>query len=121
MWTYRQSSGELLKDGRFIAQGYSGHGAGKNNPACQSVRDVGPIPCGAWEIVSLTTGMTPHGPYVLHLEPCNGTQTFGRAGFLMHGDSLKHPGEASEGCVIMQRWVRERVWLSEDRALTVTT
>jgi hypothetical protein len=44
-----------------------------------------------------------HGPYVLRLEPASGTDTFGRSGFLMHGDSKKSPGCAFEGCVIMPR------------------
>ena len=121
MWTYRQATGELLKDGRFIAQGYSGHGNGKNNPAAQNTPNVGPIPAGSWVIVSLTEGMTEHGPYVLRLEPCGGTGTFGRSGFLIHGDNRRAPGEASRGCVILPRFVREKVWASGDRALTVTT
>ena len=121
MWTYRQSTGELLQDGRFVSQGYSGKGVGKNNPALENVHNVGPIPAGAWSIESLTVEKTPHGPFVLHLAPRNGTQTFGRSGFLIHGDSIKAPGEASEGCIILQRWVRSRIWASGDRAVTVTT
>jgi hypothetical protein len=121
LWTYRQATGELLKDGRFIAQGYSGKGHGKNNPAAETEKNVGPIPAGAWSVAALTTEMTAHGPYVLHLSPCNGTQTHGRSGFLMHGDNRQHPGEASEGCIIMQRAIREKVWESGDRVLTVTT
>lgn len=121
MWVYRQSTGELLHDGKFLAQGYSGSGKGKNIPAAEGTKDVGPIPAGAWEITGLTVERTAHGPYVLHLAPCNGTQTFGRAGFLMHGDSIQHPGDASLGCIVMPRWARERVWESDDRSLAVTT
>lgn len=121
MWIYRQSTGELLRDGKFVAQGYSGHGSGKNNPAAESIKDVGPIPTGAWEVAGLTVERTSHGPYVLQLLPCNGTKTFGRAGFLMHGDNIKAPGEASLGCIIMPRWARVKVWESGDRSLTVTT
>jgi hypothetical protein len=121
MWTYRQSTGELLHNGAYVAQGYSGNKAGKNNPAAESTHNVGPIPAGAWEIAALTAGRTPHGPFVLHPQPHNGTVTFGRSGFLMHGDSRTDPGNASQGCIIMPRAVRERVWASNDRALTVTT
>lgn len=120
MWTYRQSSGELLRDGRFIAQGYSGYGTGKNVPAAQTTADVGPIPAGAWRIDSLIPATREHGPFVLVLLPCAGTPTFGRSGFLMHADSLPHPGKASRGCIIMPRFAREMVWSSHDRALTVT-
>lgn len=121
MWIYRQSTGELLRDGKFVAQGYSGHANGKNNPAAEQTPDVGPIPCGAWEIVGLTVERTAHGPYVLQLHPCNGTKTFGRSGFLMHGDNIQHPGEASLGCIVMPRWARVKVWESNDRSITVTT
>ncbi len=49
-WTYRQSSGELLFDGKVVAKGYSGHGEGLNNPEKDSVRDVGPIPRCEWSM-----------------------------------------------------------------------
>ncbi|MPW09303.1 hypothetical protein GCT19_27215 [Paraburkholderia sp. CNPSo 3155] len=45
-WTHSQSSGTLSRDGSLVARGYSGHGAGKNNPVMQAVRSVGPIPEG---------------------------------------------------------------------------
>ena len=46
----------------------------------------------------------------MRLEPNAGTCTHDRAGFLMHGDSVQHPGGASKGCVIMARAVRQSVW-----------
>jgi hypothetical protein len=58
---------------------------------------------------------------VLRLEPEPDTDTFGRAGFLMHGDSGAHPGEASEGCIIMPRNVREAVWTGGDHELEVVS
>ena len=36
-----------------------------------------------------------------------------------HGDSIAAPGTASDGCVIMPRFARERVWESQDRRLAV--
>ena len=62
-----------------------------------------------------------HGPYKLALTPDPANQMFGRSGFLMHGDILEHPGCASEGCIIMPRDVREKMWESEDHALAVVT
>jgi hypothetical protein len=56
---------------------------------------------------------------VLTLKPEADTQTFGRTGFLMHGDSIESPGCASQGCVIMPRPIREQVWKSGDRDLQV--
>ena len=119
MWTYVQKTGALVRDGAIVGTGYSGFGEGKNNPEMQSVADVGPIPCGGWEIVGPPANTAEHGPYVLRLEPAEGMNTFGRSGFLMHGDSIDAPGCASRGCVILPRVVREQVWASGDRELQV--
>ncbi len=119
MWTYAQDSGQLLQDGQLIGTGYSGFDEGKNNPSMQAVANVGPIPQGDWIIVGPPVNTAAHGPYVLTLQPAPGTNTFGRSGFLMHGDSIEAPGCASHGCVIMARTVREQVWDSGDTQLEV--
>ena len=119
MWTYTQKTGALLQDGQQVAIGYSGFDDGKNNPAMQAVVNVGPIPQGDWTIVGPPVNTPDHGPYVLHLQPALGTNTFGRSGFLMHGDSIEAPGCASHGCIIMPRIVREQVWNSGDTELEV--
>jgi Tlde1 domain len=118
-WTYAQQTGELQQDGVHVATGYSGAGDGKNNPAMESVPNVGPIPQGDWTIVGPPVNTAGHGPYVLRLEPATDTPTFGRSGFLLHGDSRESPGNASQGCVIMPRPVREQVWKSGDHDLKV--
>jgi hypothetical protein len=120
-WTYAQKTGELQQDGTPVAIGYSGSGAGKNNPAMEHVRDVGPIPQGEWTIAGPPVDTPQHGPYVLTLKPAADTQTFGRSGFLLHGDSKESPGCASQGCVIMPRSVREQVWKSGDVELEVVS
>ncbi len=120
MWTFVQRTGELLHNGIVVSKdGYSGAGDGKNNPALQNVHNVGPIPCGMWEICGPPYDTTQHGPYVLRLEPAKGTETFGRVGFLMHGDSIAAPGTASQGCIVQERRVRSMVWQSGDRAIEV--
>lgn len=119
-WTYRQETGELLHEGAHVATGYSGAGPGKNNPQMQTVPNVGPIPQGDWTIVGPPADTEQHGPYVLKLQPDEQTETFGRSGFLMHGDSKESPGSASHGCVVLPRPVREQVWESGDRDLEVT-
>jgi hypothetical protein len=118
-WTYSQVSGELQQDGKHVAHGYSGAGDGKNNPPMENVPNVGPIPRGDWNITGPPADTRTHGPYVLHLEPKPETETFGRNGFLIHGDSKEHPGTASQGCIILPRPVREQVWTSGDRDLEV--
>lgn len=118
-WTYSQKTGDLEQDGTHVATGYSGAGEGKNNPTLQNVHNVGPIPQGDWTITGPPVNSEDHGPFVLRLNPVSGTETFGRSGFLMHGDSKEHPGRASEGCVILPRPIREQVWNSNDRDLKV--
>ena len=118
-WTYVQSTGELQRYDAHVANGYSGAGAGKNNPDLEHIHNVGPIPQGDWKIVGPPVNSEKHGPFVLRLEPAHETETFGRAGFLMHGDSKDAPGKASQGCVILPRAVREQVWNSGDQDLKV--
>ncbi len=119
MWTYAQKTGALLHSGQLVATGYSGFEVGKNNPAMQAVPDVGPIPQGDWTIGGPPVNTAEHGPFVLTLTPAPGTNTFGRSGFLMHGDAINAPGTASKGCIIMPRTAREQVWSSGDTELEV--
>ena len=118
-WHYKQSTGTLSHDGLYIATGYSGAGDGKNNPDMQDVHNVGPLPRGSYTIGEPSDTKT-HGPYVLHLTPAPENEMFGRSAFLIHGDSVVHPGTASEGCMIFARTVREKIWQSGDRQLEVT-
>src|ERR1035438_2649166 len=94
-------------------------GTGKNNPEMEKVHNVGPIPQGDWKIVGPPVNTTDHGPYVLTLKPAPDTLTFGRGGFLLHGDSKESPGCASHGCVILPLAIREQVWKSGDPDLEV--
>jgi len=119
MWIYAQKAGNLWRDGKQVASGYSGCNEGKNDPAMQAVADAGPIPQGKWTIGGPPANTRDHGPYVLRLHPAPGTIVFGRSGFLMHGDSIESPGCASHGCVIMPRVTREEVWNSGDRDMEV--
>jgi hypothetical protein len=120
MWQYQQQTGKLTSQaGNCVATGYSGHGAGKNNPAYQSVHNVGPLPEGFYHIHA-PVDTQDHGPFVLRLEQFAENNMFGRDGFLIHGDSKQHPGEASHGCVILPRAIRELVWNSGDHQLEAT-
>ncbi len=98
--------------------GYSGKGAGKNNPLLQEIHNVGPIPEGTYTIGVPHDSHT-HGPFAIPLIPDGANEMFGRAGFLIHGDSIEHPGAASEGCIIMPRSVRERIMSSGETTLEV--
>jgi hypothetical protein len=111
--------GGLYLDGVRVATGYSGHGPGRNSPEHESEPRVGPIPRGTWRIVGPPVDTEEHGPYVLALTPMPGTETFGRSGFLCHGDSVRAPGTASLGCIILPRSTRQALWESGERQLVV--
>lgn len=115
-WRYSQSTGRLTHNGRVVATGYSGAGQGRNNHAMQATANVGPIPTGAYTIGERHDTDT-HGPHVMRLTP-RGHGALGRSGFLIHGDNRTHT--ASEGCVILDRSVRDRISTSHDGTLEVT-
>lgn len=118
-WTYSQTTGRLLYDGTVIGIGYSGRDEGKNRSAAQTKEGIGPIPRGTYTIGA--PFIHPHtGAYSMRLTPQAGTHTFGRSGFLMHRDSVDHPGQASDGCIVQNLAVRHQVWTSGDRTLVVT-
>ena len=51
MFTYRQSTGELFDPtGERIGIGYAGHGEGTNDPAMESIANIGPLPRGRYFI-----------------------------------------------------------------------
>ena len=104
---YDQKTGELHTDkGLFLGKGYSGHGVGKNNPEMESVKNVGPTPKGIYKMG--TPFDSDHtGPYSIPLIPDPSNNMYGRSAFLMHGDDKEHPGEASHGCQIFPRSVRQ--------------
>jgi len=106
-WTWDQSSGTLLEDGRLIAHGYAGAGSGKNNPDKQGVAQIGPIPRGVWRMTRVKNGGHT-GPFTIVLEPEPETDTLGRSAFRIHGDNGTHT--ASQGCIILQRPFREKIW-----------
>lgn len=117
MWNYTIGTGEMVDAfGEVIGTGYSGSPAGKNNPDMQELHDVGPIPEGLWHIGHIDTEK---GQITIHLSPDTTTDTFGRSGFLIHGDSSAHPGAASEGCIVLPHDVRVAISLSPDKLLYV--
>ena len=122
-WVYSQSTGELShidSSGKVtaIAKGYSGKGAGLNNPGSEQVPFVGPLPRGEWTIHA--PFRSPRvGPYALPLTPRPGTNDFGRDLFRIHGDNGQGNLSASDGCLVFDRPTREQIWLSGDRLLRV--
>lgn len=101
----------------ITARAYAGKDAGKNNPHLEAVKNIGPIPRGEW-IISDCQAHPRLGPLALRLWPCGHT-AHGRTEFFIHGDSVSRPGEASDGCIILPRGIRETIWDNHFRSLTV--
>jgi hypothetical protein len=118
-WIYSQSTGDLTHNGSHVATGYSGNDDGKNRPIMQSLPDIGPCPQGDYQI-GPPEDHPRLGPVAMPLTPTAGTNTFGRSGFFIHGDSIAHPGTASEGCIVLNAAARQQIAASGDYALTVT-
>jgi hypothetical protein len=118
MWTYRVVDGDLFLNDAYEGRGYSGNGKGKDNPSWEHIANVGPIPRGLWQI-SRPIVHAHLAPPVLRLTPAPGTDTFGRDGFLIHGDKIVAPGTASHGCIILGPAIRKAIAASADKTLQV--
>ena len=118
-WTYKQSTGDLDRDGVHVATGYSGHGAGLNNPAMEAVHGVGPIPAGGYRIGPPRVPVDHLGVVAMPLTPVAANLAHGRSAFFMHGDNARGDHSASDGCIIMPHAVRQGVADSGDHDLQV--
>ncbi len=99
MWCTSDNSGEVVFQEKF-ASGNNDQTGCKDNPDCESIKKVGPIPRGCWKWDGGWTGK----PGGRTLVPLAGTQTYGRDLFRTHscdnafGPSTKAPF-CSEGCI----------------------
>lgn len=123
-WVYEQDTGKLRNPaGQVVAQGYAGgncglHPEGVNNHAMQFVHNIGPLPVGVY-ILGAMIPSSHLGPNAIPLIPHDGNVMQGRGHFYMHGDMIGHPGEGSDGCIIMPPNVRAMVAASPDKTLEV--
>lgn len=123
-WIWDQSAGTLSRNGQLVSRGYSGKGRGRNNPALQGVRGVGPLPRGKYRIGTPRTSQRT-GPFIMDLFPIDATpadtthDATERAAFQIHGDSVRNPGTASSGCIILPRAIREQIWRSKVHEIEV--
>lgn len=124
MWTYKEGTGQVFQNGRYRATGYSGREWGKNNPLAESAPGIGPIPCGRWRMVAIEDSPKV-GPRSIVLHAIDATpgddrhDRTGRSAFRIHGDSIRAPGTASQGCIILPRALRLEMWNSGDHELEV--
>lgn len=115
-WEYEQSSGNLTRSGKFVANGYSGAGAGWNDPSREHESFVGTIPKGRYRMRVIPH--TKYKPPVLSLTP-EGHNARGRTLLLIHGDNQYLNNTASEGCIILPRTAREQIANGGDDLLEV--
>jgi hypothetical protein len=130
MYFYSQSTGSL-KQGTsgaltVVGTGYAGGNLGKNpegrnNPAMQGVKDIGPLPQGVYTIGHPQNPVTHLGPYAMPLAPDLTNNMLGRGDFLIHADTAI-PGDASEGCIVLGPAIRQHIAnnLATDNRITVT-
>lgn len=114
-WRYHQGTGRLERGGVTVATGYSGAGNGRNNPGMESMQSIGPIPRGNYRIET-PRDSAQTGPHVMPLTPV-GHNALGRTSFQIHGDNATN--DASTGCIILPRSVRDTISLSGDNELEV--
>lgn len=88
----------------YNQNGYSGTGAGRNNPSSQGQANIGPIPQGSYSVGS-TYNSSRTGPNTMILTPNASTsQNITGSGrdpnsFRIHGNNASN--DASHGCVIL--------------------
>jgi hypothetical protein len=130
MWIYGQKNGALVYGGRGSAlvdktgalhvvsdaHGYAGKGACRNEPSAQAIKSNGPIPRGLYAMTDVKDSLNT-GPFTITLRPDDRNVMHGRAAFRIHGND--HENDASEGCIILARDVREKIWNSNDHVLLV--
>jgi hypothetical protein len=121
MWVYEQDSGDLFHNGKFVGTGYSGAGKtrsqGRNNSHLEHVKGVGPLPRGEWKIGKPRYSES-CGPFVLPLAQVPAKPLrHGRSAFLIHGDNKA--SNASRGCIILAKSLREQIAYSSDTKLLV--
>jgi len=108
---YSQSTGVLSKDdGTIIAAGWSGRGAGKNNPDMENVSNTGPLPKGIYNVGAWEKTHGHLGPIVASLTQTQG-DAFGRSAFYIHGPAMdpKTYGQESMGCIVIPRSGRLKI------------
>ena len=92
---------------------FSGYGkAWMNNPGAEQIPFAGPTPAGWYTVGSPMAD--PHlTPPTFYLDPEPDTDTFGRNTpdnrLGIHGASKSHPGQSSEGCIILTPKVRRQL------------
>lgn len=118
MWIYSQTSGKISINNDYIATGYAGNGIDKNKHESQSSHNHGPLPVGLYDIGPAYTNPRT-GPITMNLTPDINNEMFNRDEFRIHPDSIKNPGNASDGCICLDELTRITINNSKDKKLVV--
>ncbi|TKV22786.1 tlde1 domain-containing protein [Citrobacter sp. TBCS-14] len=118
-WVYKVSAHNFYLNGtyQFDAK-YSGRPGYKNDSANECVKDNGPLPRGTYTIGPAFYHRRTRA-WTMRLTPYIENQMCGRDGFMIHGDSAANPGEASDGCIILNLPYRKIIDASSDKVLVV--
>lgn len=119
IWKFDTSNGRMTRDGHLVGTGYSGDEDHYNQPDAENMVDQGPIPRGTYTMSKFFDDPGGKGPLVCRLMPKEGTNTFGRSGFMMHGDNAQHSKTGSHGCIVLEHNVRAQVCASGETELEV--
>lgn len=119
-WTYDVKNKTFTHNGKFKFHAmYAGAPGFKDDPVFEKIKNKGPLPRGKYTIVGVPFNHKTAGLYTLKLRPHASNQMFGRSGFLIHGDSRRRPGEASEGCIVLAPKFRKEIYDSDDKEVII--
>lgn len=93
-WIYdvNKRSFYLNSEFKFHAN-YAGAPGYKNDTKYECIPNKGPLPRGKYRIVGVPFTHKHAGQFTLRLQPLQGNNMCGRAGFLIHGDNIKNPAK----------------------------
>jgi hypothetical protein len=118
-WVYKVSSHTFYLNGTYQFDGmYSGRPGYKNDTSQECVKGKGPLPRGTYTIGKPFYHHKTKA-WTMRLTPSDSNNMCGRDGFMIHGGSSKHPGEASDGCIIVSLPNRKAIAASGDHMLKV--
>ncbi len=119
-WVYDVRKKSFTHNGEYkFSAMYAGAEGYKNDHQFEKLSGKGPLPRGKYLITGKPFKHPRAGQYTLRLTPYPGNTMYGRSGFLIHGDSNEHPGEASNGCIVLAPGFRHEIYESGDRELIV--
>jgi len=105
---YTQSTGEFLINGILIATGYSGAPGHINATSSECIVNKGSLPRGRYRMTY--EKVRNKRPHVIVLTPMPETAMCGRHSMLIHGDNEYLNNTGSEGCIILPKYIRLRIY-----------